>query len=176
MMVHRRIVLAGSLLVFCLTASSQTRIPFLSANSGVSMGAAGSVSILSALTQPMVGSSSGNGVTVHSSLGAYSKFLSVTTSVGRDDGTVPAEYSLSQNFPNPFNPVTTIRYGIPAAGRVTLTVYDILGRTVAVLVDAIHQPGRHDATFDGMRYSSGVYFYRIQAGDFQSLKKMVMLK
>ncbi|HDQ44091.1 MAG TPA: T9SS type A sorting domain-containing protein, partial [bacterium] len=85
-------------------------------------------------------------------------------------------FNLSQNYPNPFNPTTMISYTIPAASEVRLSVYDILGREVAVLVDENKTAGAHEVLFDGMSLSSGLYFYRLQAGDQVKTQKMMMLK
>ena len=88
----------------------------------------------------------------------------------------PLTFALSQNFPNPFNPSTLIRYQTAAAGQVRLTVYDILGREVSTLVDRIEQPGTHEVRFDGGGLSSGVYLYRIQTPGFVQQRKMVLQK
>ena len=85
-------------------------------------------------------------------------------------------YKLSQNYPNPFNPTTNIQYTIMKAGHVTLTIYDILGRKVATLVDQNQNAGNHNISFNASRFASGVYFYQIQAGDFRNVKKMILLK
>jgi hypothetical protein len=85
-------------------------------------------------------------------------------------------YSLSQNYPNPFNPVTTIGYSLAARSGVSLIVYNTLGQSVATLVDEIQEPGTHDAKFDGSRFASGVYFYRMHAGSFTESKKLILLK
>ena len=81
-----------------------------------------------------------------------------------------------QNYPNPFNPSTMIRYQIPAAVHVNVTVYDILGKNVAVLVDGLQEAGSYEIPFDGSAYSAGVYFFRIAAGGDNALKKMMLLK
>ena len=96
-------------------------------------------------------------------------------------GGIPRVYALMQNYPNPFNPTTTIGYDLPNAGHVTLEIYDILGREVATLVDESQHAGLYSVRFDGSRYASGVYFYRILAisadgRKFISLKKMLLLK
>ena len=88
----------------------------------------------------------------------------------------PLVYALSQNFPNPFNPSTLIRYQLAGAGPVRLTVYDILGREVATLVDGMQQPGAHEARFDGGGLSSGVYLYRLQTYGFVQQRKMILQK
>ena len=85
-------------------------------------------------------------------------------------------YSLFQNYPNPFNPTTSIRYTLMKSGLVTLTVYDILGRRVSTLINRYETAGTHTINFDASRLASGVYFYRIEAGNFQSVKKMMLLK
>jgi hypothetical protein len=89
---------------------------------------------------------------------------------------LPDKYALHQNYPNPFNPSTQISYGLTKATHVSLKVFDLLGREVAILVDEIHPAGTHSATFDGSNFPSGIYFYHLQAGDFTMTKKMVLLK
>ena len=89
---------------------------------------------------------------------------------------IPNFYSLQQNYPNPFNPATKITYTIPKAGNVQLKVYDILGREVASLVNEVKQPGVYTVNFNASNYASGIYFYRIQSGDFSAVKKMVLVK
>jgi len=85
-------------------------------------------------------------------------------------------YALMGNYPNPFNPTTTISYAIPEVSYVTLTVYDISGREVATLVDGMRNAGIHEAFFDAADLTSGVYLYRLQAGDFHSAGKMALIK
>jgi len=102
---------------------------------------------------------------------------SAITSAGTPNGSRgPAVYSLSQNFPNPFNPVTTIRYSLAQKSAVTLVVYNTLGQIVSTLADEIQDQGTHSIRFDGSRLASGVYFYRIQAGEYAESKKLLLLK
>ena len=89
---------------------------------------------------------------------------------------VPTAYQLAQNYPNPFNPSTVIRYQLPAAGRVSLKVYDTAGREVATLVNGQQQAGSYEARFDATGLSSGVYFYQLRSGEFTRTNKMVLLK
>jgi hypothetical protein len=103
--------------------------------------------------------------------------------VDADDDASPLAniFSLSDNYPNPFNPATRIEYTIPKQTRIELTVFDILGRTVRTLVDANKQAGSYTAVWDGLdatgkRVASGIYFYRLKADDFTETKKMVLLK
>ncbi len=89
---------------------------------------------------------------------------------------VPTSYTLEQNFPNPFNPTTVIRYAIPANTRVTLKVYDILGRELQTLVDEHQNIGSHSVVFHAGHLSSGVYLYQLRAGSFVETKKLVLVK
>ena len=92
---------------------------------------------------------------------------------------VPKEFSLYQNYPNPFNPVTKISFDLPKDAKIKLIVYDILGREVTRLLNSeFKQAGKHIIEFDAMKYNlaSGVYFYRIESGDFNAVKKMVLIK
>ncbi|RPI70514.1 MAG: T9SS C-terminal target domain-containing protein, partial [Ignavibacteriales bacterium] len=95
-----------------------------------------------------------------------------------DEGSLitPDSYNLTQNYPNPFNPTTTIKYSIPQSGHVSLKVYDVLGNEVAELVNEEKDKGVYSVNFDASGFSSGVYFYRIQAGTFYEIKKMILLK
>ena len=92
------------------------------------------------------------------------------------DNLLPTEYALEQNFPNPFNPSTTIKYQLPKDGLVTLKIYDILGREVATLVNEEKIAGKYQVNFNASSLASGVYIYKLQAGDFVSSKKMLLLK
>jgi len=89
---------------------------------------------------------------------------------------IPVEFELAQNMPNPFNPVTNIAYSLPTAAHVELVVYNVLGKEIARLVDTDMQAGYHMAVFDGANLGSGVYFYKITAGDFSEMKKMILMK
>jgi hypothetical protein len=104
------------------------------------------------------------------------EWFGITTGIGAEDDGIPAEYALDQNYPNPFNPSTEISYAIAQRGRVTLTVYDMLGREVGALVNEVQSPGRYQITFDAARVATGVYFYRLTSGTFTSIKKMIMMK
>ena len=98
-----------------------------------------------------------------------------TTGVSGETG-IPLAYELRQNYPNPFNPSTTIQFALPKAGNVSLKVFNTLGQEVATVVAGVLTPGIHTVTFDASRLSTGVYFYQIKAGDFMSLRKMVLVK
>jgi len=92
------------------------------------------------------------------------------------NSTVVSEYSLSQNFPNPFNPKTVISYELPVTGNALLKVFDVLGNEVAELVNEKQNAGSYSVEFDGSNFSSGVYFYKLTAGEFVETKRMILLK
>lgn len=96
----------------------------------------------------------------------------------KDNNVAPLSYSLSQNYPNPFNPSTIINYSLPKASHVRLEVFDITGSRIAVLVNKEQQQGTYDITVNmqELNLSSGVYFYKLTAGDFYSVKKMMLIK
>ena len=106
----------------------------------------------------------------------YSDPISVDVLNGVAQEGTPTEYALRQNYPNPFNPTTTIHYALPRASHVTLSVHDMLGREVSVLVNEGREAGVHEVKFDGAGLSSGVYLYRLQAGDFVQSRKLILLK
>lgn len=92
---------------------------------------------------------------------------------------IPKSFSLYQNYPNPFNPVTKIRFEVPSTGKnngVKLKVFDIMGREVSTIVDNNLSPGIYEADWDGSKYSSGIYFYRMTVGNFTDVKKMILVK
>ncbi|MHB8578863.1 MAG: T9SS type A sorting domain-containing protein [Ignavibacteriaceae bacterium] len=98
------------------------------------------------------------------------------TSVKQENNQTPTNFALSQNYPNPFNPSTEIKYSIAKSGIVTLKVYNLLGQEVATLVNQEQKSGNYVVNFDASKLASGVYMYRIQAGDFSLTKKMTLLK
>ncbi len=91
-------------------------------------------------------------------------------------GNLPVSFALSQNYPNPFNPTTMISYSISANGFVTLKVFNVLGQEVETLFSGVQKAGNYQASFDGSKFASGIYFYRLDAGSTTVTKKMVLLK
>ena len=87
-----------------------------------------------------------------------------------------SDFSLDQNYPNPFNPTTNIRFAIPQSSFVTLKVYNILGKEIATLVNEQKESGIYDVNFDASDLASGVYVYKIQAGNFSATKKLMLMK
>jgi hypothetical protein len=100
---------------------------------------------------------------------AYSKEVEVNV-------TSPLKYALEQNYPNPFNPDTKIKYSIPDEGLVKIKVYNLLGQEVTTLVNNVQKAGRYEVVFNATNFASGVYYYRIEAPKFYSVKKMIVLK
>jgi len=124
-----------------------------------------------------------NPVTIVGSLAADSvlwprgiAIAETTRATGVIEPATPLAFVLEQNYPNPFNPTTVIRYQLPVASRVTLAIYDLLGRRVAVLVDDRKEAGVHDVSFDASGLPSGVYFSRLQAGSFVAARKLLLVK
>jgi hypothetical protein len=101
-----------------------------------------------------------------------------STPVGEDktENIEPDNFRLEQNYPNPFNPTSTIRYDVPSATFVKISVYDILGREIRVLVNEQKNPGRYEIVFDAKDLASGLYFYTIRTEGFTQIKKMILNK
>jgi hypothetical protein len=89
---------------------------------------------------------------------------------------IPKQFELFQNYPNPFNPSTKIEYSLPADEFVNLTVYDVLGNTITTLVNEKKQTGSYEVIFDASDLSSGVFFYKLTAGEYVNIKKMVVIR
>jgi parallel beta-helix repeat protein len=114
--------------------------------------------------------------TVLSDMGAYGGGDSVDVGIEEQLSPIPRSFALFQNYPNPFNPATTIKYDLPIASDVTIEIYDILGRKAKTLIQEKQQAGYHSIVWNAYGFSSGMYFYRIQAGDYIETKKMLLLK
>ena len=104
------------------------------------------------------------------------KYSEISTSIGEKVAVKPGSIQLSQNFPNPFNPSTTIQFSVPTAQFVTLEVYNVLGQKVATLVDGIQSAGINTVKFDASRLSTGMYLYRLTAGGQSVVRKMSLIK
>ena len=111
-----------------------------------------------------------------SALAADRNFHTIQPSLGRIEPELPREFSLGQNYPNPFNPTTEINFALPTACDVTLEIYNITGQRVTTLVDSYLEAGQHSVLWDASSNASGVYFYRLTAGEFTETKKMMLLK
>ena len=89
---------------------------------------------------------------------------------------IPTEYTLHPAFPNPFNPVTTISYGLPTETQISLKVYDVEGRRITTLTDGIRTAGTHSVEWNAEGYPSGVYFMKLDAGEFTQTQKLMLVK
>jgi hypothetical protein len=118
-------------------------------------------------------------VTTDSSTSGWSQVWSFTHPGLTDleeEQIMPTTFSLHQNYPNPFNPSTTIRYGLPERSHVLLEVYNLAGQRVATLIDGEQQAGWNEVVFEDKTLASGLYFYRLQAGDFVETRKLILIK
>ncbi len=102
--------------------------------------------------------------------------LETIVDVKKDDNTIPAKFSLEQNYPNPFNPTTVIKYSIPKTTKVELNIYDLLGNKLETLINKEQSAGVYRYQFDAGKLASGVYFYRLKAGEFVQTRKLVLMK
>jgi hypothetical protein len=103
-------------------------------------------------------------------------FTTLMTGVNNFGSEVPTEFNLYDNFPNPFNPETKIKFDIPKSTSVKIIIYDNTGRQISSLTNQVLSPGRYEVNWDASGYSSGIYFYRIVADDFTFTKKMLLIK
>jgi hypothetical protein len=119
----------------------------------------------------------GNFTTAGDVVSAYiARWNSAASRIEQISADVPKTFLLEQNYPNPFNPSTTIRYQLPVASEVKLEVYDVLGKKVATLVSERQAAGYYQYVWNANGLTSGVYFYRLQAGGFVETKKMMLVK
>jgi hypothetical protein len=149
---------------------------FLSTNNGTSWTA-----VNSGLTNPYVWSLAVSGTNLFAGTyeggGVWRRPLSeMISAVYLSSSELPTEFSLEQNYPNPFNPVTNFQFSIVNRQLTILKVYNVLGQEVATLVNEVKQPGTYTVQWDASGMASGMYFYRIQAGDFVATRRLLLLK
>ncbi len=106
----------------------------------------------------------------------YVEFVYTLNTGVEDKKNIPTKFYLNQNFPNPFNPATTIEYGLSKAGRVNLTIYNILGEKVKTVVDEFQKAGHYRFTWQPANLASGIYIYKINSGSFNKTKKLILLR
>ena len=99
-----------------------------------------------------------------------------TTGIKNLNGGLPIAYALMQNYPNPFNPSTTIQFALPKDGRVSIKIFNLLGKHIATLIDGYQYAGYHEVTFNADSFASGIYFYQMTAGSVVQTKKMLLMK
>lgn len=112
----------------------------------------------------------------HDYYGIYRSAEKVITDVKEETNIILSDFALEQNYPNPFNPTTTIKYSVPFASHIKLNVFNLLGQEVSVLVNEQKSAGNHEVKFNAENLASGIYLYKLQAGDFISVKKLTLLK
>ena len=175
-----------SMIRFCLVLSllaamtsslglaQNTAISWFSLNGGFAVLSEPNTTITSA-AGVLVGSGHEPTNFVASGFLANPQLLGILVNVG-ENKELPLVYSLSQNYPNPFNPSTTITYELPKTSHVSLSVFDILGREVSVLVNERKETGVHEVKFDGSSLASGAYLCRLQAGTFVQSRKLLLIR
>jgi hypothetical protein len=114
--------------------------------------------------------------TADTTLGSIEKPITIKSAYATNDGALPTTFQLYQNHPNPFNPTTSIRYEVPTRTDVSLIIYNVLGQQVRTLVNTTQNAGRYLLQVDGSTLSSGIYFYRFEAGSFTKVRKMLLVK
>jgi hypothetical protein len=104
--------------------------------------------------------------------------VTVDVQSGVDDGVsdLPREFALYQNYPNPFNPVTSVKFALPEQSEVKIEIFNLLGQKILTLSEGLMPAGNHSIDWDGSRTASGIYYYKLTAGDFTCVKKMTLLK
>jgi hypothetical protein len=142
---------------------------------GFAMSVSSNTVVKSAIGQGFVGTIQQGNTRIESGFFADTSMRRTIISTVKEQW-VPLTYLLSQNFPNPFNPSTSIEYVLPKGSFVSLKIYNVLGEEVATLVSEVKSPGIHKAEWRGDGCSSGVYFYRLQTGTFTETKKLVLLR
>ena len=154
--------------------SQSSRIPWSGFSSGFGNSSTSSSKLITSAGEPFIGLS-GNGNTR-----IISGFLTFNqtqiTGLKNEPGLIPIVWKLEQNFPNPFNPSTTINYQISKPGLVTLKIYDILGREIATLINENKIAGFYEFNYNASKLASGIYIYQLKSDNFVSSKKMILLK
>ncbi len=187
------VVVFAALLLAAAASAQNGRVSWWTFDAGFASPRGGNAQAISAVGQGFVAPAGSRDARVYPGFLA-NPLLTGTTAVPGSGGGIPLAFSLSQNFPNPFNPATTIVFGVPVASEVTVRVYDLLGREVSVLVSGRKDAGLYETRFDASALSSGVFFCRLQArvlgdgqarspgaaagraGDFTSVRKMILMR
>jgi hypothetical protein len=154
---------------------AQNNIPVSVISSGGEKSSSASFILSSTVGEPFIGKavSSAN---QHNIGFWYVYKQSTITSVEEEQETPPTEFKLEQNFPNPFNPATTIKYAVPIRSNVLIKIYNIVGEEVAKLVNEEKEQGWYSLVFESSGLASGIYIYRMQAGNYISTRKMTLIK
>jgi hypothetical protein len=162
------------LLIPVRSPAQTSTVPWSVSGMGYEVSSSSTTKVMSLVGQRFVGILKGTNTIIESGFLADTLFRTLT-SVTAHEG-VPKEFMLEQNFPNPFNPSTTIQYALPARSHVNLTVFNTLGQEISVLRNGEQEAGYHDVKFDGTNLPSGVYFYRMQADNYMETRKLLLLR
>jgi len=170
-------IIIGIALVLTPGASpaQNNRISWFGVDGSFSASSTRAVHVKSILAQGLAGATRQHNSVIEAGFLADTLFRSVVTGVlpFREP---PRSFVLYQNFPNPFNPRTRIRYDLPLKSTIRITVFTILGQRVIVLLEGVQDAGSHEVEFDGASLASGVYFYRLVAGQFVETKRLMLLR
>lgn len=170
------VLLAVVFLLLPIKGLAQTNtIPWSVSGVGYEVSSSSTTIVKSLVGQRFVGTLQGASTIIESGFLADTLFRTVATFIAQRGG-VPKEFMLEQNFPNPFNPSTTIHIELPHASRVILSVYNVLGQEVLTLIDGEKPAGIFDVRFSASNLSSGTYVYRLRAGEYVSTKRMLIVK
>jgi len=161
------------MIIFSFVSIAQNQLRSGVIASGGGMMENSNYKITGTIGQPAIGISSTQSNTLIS--GFWYEVLT-STNAEKENDFLPGKFQLEQNYPNPFNPSTIIRYGLPKTTNVKLEVFDITGQIIEKLVDEEQPAGYYEINFNAQQLASGMYFYRIQAGSFNQVKKMILIK
>ena len=176
------ILLGLACFIYQSEAFSQTptsKVEWSSFNLGFGAPSSANTRVCAAIGQPFVGATQNANTQIASGFLVHPLISGVKTAVEDktpEESQLPTSYELEQNYPNPFNPSTTIAFALPKPSEVTLKIFDASGREVATLVEGNLPAGKHEVVLDASPFSSGVYFYRLQAGEFSRTMRLMLVK
>lgn len=171
---YSSLLVIAVLIIFSNISFAQNQIPISSLNSGGKKIVNTNYSLNSSLGDPFIGKSVS--VSNHQYSGFWYVYKADIGTPVENEEALPIEYNLQQNYPNPFNPSTMIKFSVPERSIVLIKIYDILGGEVATIVNEELEVGWYTHVFNASAYSTGVYVYRMQAGNYVSTKKMLLIK
>jgi hypothetical protein len=161
------------LIIFSFLSFAQNQVKSGVIASGGGMMESSSYKVTGTIGQPAIGISANQ---INQLISGFWYEVLTPTNAEEEKDFLPAKFQLEQNYPNPFNPSTVIRYGLPKTSNVIIEVFDITGQRIEKLVNEEKPAGYYEVTFNASNLASGMYFYRIQAGAFTLIKKMILLR
>jgi len=174
--IYRVLTLILLILLIASMTLAQNQMPVSVISSGGEKLSSASYILSSTVGEPFIGKSI-NAANQHNIGFWYVYKQSTLTDVVKDEEeTIPTVFKLEQNYPNPFNPSTIIKFAVPEISNVLIKIYDLLGGEVITLVNEEMEAGWYKREFNGSGYSSGIYIYRMQAGNYISTRKMILIK